>query len=202
MEMQKRILEVEQKFIDLLRKPVKTQAEIQQMEEIRRELEKQLRLETKELLNDLEEVGLKVVSVYDLVNTSASYKEAIPILVKHLSIPYHPKSKEGIVRALAVKEAKGIACKPILEEYYKTPKEDDNYRWILGNTMRVIVTKDYINEIIDIVLNEDNGESRQMFVVALSKLKHPETKKVLQQLLDDSNELIRKEAQKALKKIS
>jgi hypothetical protein len=139
--------------------------------------------------------------VVDLVNTSKSYKEAIPVLISHLPRPYHLRNKEGIVRALAVKEAKGIACIPIIDEYHRTPKEHHNYRWVFGNTMTVIITEECIDDVVDIVLDDSNGESRQQFVIALGKLKSPRAKETLQQLLNDNSEVIRKDAQKALKQI-
>lgn len=123
-------------------------------------------------------------------------------MVKHLSKPYHIKNKEGIVRVLAVKEAKGIACSDILYEYYKAPKENLNYRWAFDNTLAVVITIEYIDDVIAIVLDESNGESRHMFVAALGKLKSPKAKKALQQLLNDKSDLIRKEALKALQKFN
>jgi hypothetical protein len=46
-----------------------------------------LRAEEEPLLADLRAViGWKVESVWDLVNTSAKYTEAIPVLLKHLEL--------------------------------------------------------------------------------------------------------------------
>jgi len=134
------------------------------------------------------------------VNTSASYPEAIPGLVKHLSKPYHRRNKEGIVRALAVKEAKGIANKEIMAAYHKAPKEDHHFRWAFGNTMRVIVTEDDLNELIEIVLDETNGDSRDMFVRALAKLKSSKVRETLDRLVNDKSEIVADEARKALKR--
>ncbi|MEO0249525.1 MAG: hypothetical protein ABIN58_08295, partial [candidate division WOR-3 bacterium] len=53
-----------------------------------------------------DEAGLEVSSVWDLVNTSEPYPEAIPVLIKLLSQIEEPHMKEGIVRALTVKEAR------------------------------------------------------------------------------------------------
>ena len=220
------ILELEKKWTELLKGPkrsrqskvsnksitaVELQAQLQQdeeyqkwfkeSEEVRTELEAAYREDEKSLIEDLLKKGFNVKSSWDLVNTKLSYKEAIPVLVKHLLKPYHIKNKEGIIRALAVKEAKGVACRAIVDEYNKTPKDDSNYRWTFGNTMAVIMTADYIDDVIAIVKDESNGESRHMFVRALGNTKSPKAKEPLQQLLNDKSEVIRKEAQKALKKI-
>ncbi len=213
-----------------LQKDPEYQRNIREREaEIEKE-EAELRKDEKPLIKELVSFGFNISSSWELVNTSAKYEDAIPVLVKHLSKPYHKKNKEGIVRALAVKEAKGIACKVIIEEYHKAPKDDFHYRWAFGNTMAVIITEEHMDDVIEIVQDEENGESRDMFVRALGKVKSSKVEQVLIDLLDDDevsphaiealgklksqkaktkiNELvghkkslIRKEAQKALKKI-
>ena len=143
-------------------------------------------------------VGLQVESVWDFVNTADKYTEAVPVLIKHLTNPYDSRTKEGIVRALAVKEAKGLANKVVMAEYHKTPKDDHHFRWAFGNTMRVIVTQDDLDDLIDIVLDESNGESRHMFVRALAKLKSHKVQEALEQLTTDKDRIVADEAKKAL----
>jgi hypothetical protein len=58
---------------------------------------------TRPLIDEMRGIGIEVQSVWDLVNSLSPYPRAIPILIKHLKKPYHPKIKEGIVRALTVK---------------------------------------------------------------------------------------------------
>lgn len=220
------ILELEQKWAELLKGPKRSkesktsnksitaaelQAQLQQdeeyqkwykeSEEVRIALEAAYTNEYQSLINELKVIGIDIQSIWDLVNTKSNYKPAIPILVEHLSKPYHIKNKEGIVRALAVKEAKGVACRAIIDEYNKAPKDNFHYRWTFGNTMAVIMTADYIDDVLAIVQDESNGESRDMFVRALGNTKSPKVKETLQQLLKDKNKTISKEAQKALKKI-
>lgn len=175
---------------------------LKEKEGVRIALEDAYAEDEKPLIDDLRQVGVNVKSVWNLVNTKSSYKSAVPILLAHLRKQYHLKIKEGIIRALAVKQARGIACGAILEEYHKTSKHDFNYRWLLGNTMAVIITADYIDDVIAVVREIDNGESRQMFVKALANMKSPKIKDVFEQLLIDQCEVVNKEVQKALKKIN
>jgi hypothetical protein len=189
--------DIEKRHAELVQKSPKTEAEGQESLRLGRALEGLLREEVKPLTDELATVGIKA-DVWDLVNTSARYEEAIPILVKHLRKPYHRKNKEGIVRALAVKEAKGIANKTIMEEYRKAPKEDHHFRWAFGNTLNVIVTRDDLDDLIEIVLDETNGNSRQMFVRALAKLKLPRVKETLHKLTNDKSFMVAEEAKKAL----
>jgi len=200
-------------------------------EDARIALEKELNSEEKELVQELNAIGLDVSSVWDLVNTKESYPDAIPILIKHLSKEYQDKNKEGIVRALAVKEAIGKASPVLLEEYNKVPKDKMILRWAIGNTVYTIITEADVENILRIVQDKENGISRQMFVAALGKVKSEKAENTLISLLDDAEvtphalealgrmkskkakekismltnhpkALIRKEAQKALKKIS
>jgi hypothetical protein len=194
-------IDIEKKFLELLKKPLKTKEETQELETLRLALEKILEEDEKPLINDLLKVGVNIKSSWDLVNSSKSYQKAIPILIEHLSKPYHLKNKEGIARALAVKEAKGVACRPIIEEYKKTPKDEHNLRWVYGNTIEVIITEDYLDEIIDIVKDESNGDSRQMFVAALGCLGSSKVQDILSYLIKDKSQVVHEEAKKALKKI-
>jgi len=183
------------------------------------------------LKEELEKIGIKIEEIYDLVNSPKSYPEAIPILVRFLSKNFiDDRLKEGIIRALAVKEAKGKCGKVLIKEFNKTPKEKSLLRWAIGNTMEVVISKNDIDDVIKIIKDKTNGISRQMFIKALGKIKTDKTENILIDLLDDEevaifavealgkmksqkaknkinellnskNKLVKKEAEKALKRI-
>ncbi len=194
-------------------------------------LSQALEKDEEQLVNDLNLSGFDVDSVWGLVNTKGSYPNAIPILIDHLQRAYHEKNKEGIVRALAVKESIGKANSILIGEYEKSSKDKESLRWAIGNTIYQIITENDIESILRIVEDKTNGASRQMFVAALGKIKSEKVENVLINLLDDEevvpqvlealarmkskkakdkisilinhpNALIRKEAIKALKKVS
>lgn len=191
--------ELNQEFNRLAAKSHKAVDEIEELDRVECELRAALRQELKPLIDELCDCGT-VADVWDLVNTSAKYPKAIPILVKHLGKPYHRRNRSGIVRALAVKEAKGIANKVIINEYHRAPKEDFHFSWLFGNTMSVIVTKDDLDELIEIVTDESNGESRTGFIEALAKIKSPKVIEVLHQLENDKNQIVADRAKKILAK--
>ncbi|MEC3876014.1 hypothetical protein [Chryseobacterium salviniae] len=114
----------EKRFVELLNKSPLTKEEIEEKEYVREQYSKELHLETTELLKEIELNGLKVNELWDLVNTREPYPEAVDILTEHLKKPYHIKNKEGIVRALGVKEAGVKTLRTLLEEY---PKFDDKH---------------------------------------------------------------------------
>lgn len=108
----------------------------------------QLREEEKPLLADLAAVGWQVESVWDLVNTAKRYPEAVPILAEHLLRPYHPRIREGIVRALTVREARGPAAWEILRELKRNNDNPENsFRCSLINALTVIADRSMFHEI-------------------------------------------------------
>lgn len=228
--MNNNIEELNKKFKGLVQKPIKSKQEIKLQQEIAIAIEKALNDETKLLVNELNGVGINVTSLWDLVNTKDKYPKAIPVLVAHLAKDYSEKSKEGVIRALAVKEAIGKGSPILLDEYNKIPKDKMFLRWVIGNTIYATITESDLDEILSIVQDKENGMSRQMFVAALGKLKSEKAEDVLIKLLNDDEviphalealgkmkskkakekieiltdhpkPLIKKEAQKALKKI-
>lgn len=198
-KLRKEIQESDAEFTRIVRKSPKTRLDVEEMERLGDELEHLLRREVAPLTSELSSVGVSE-DVWGLVDTATSYVPAIPVLIKHLREPYHWRNKEGIVRALAVKEAKGIASKAVLEEYRKIPKDDYHYPWVFGNTMTVIATEQDVADLANIVLDRNNGDSRESFVEALAKLKSPRVIEVLEQLVNDESANVSETARKALKK--
>lgn len=184
-----------------------------------------------EIKLELQKVGVFINDIYDLVNTNKPYPTAVPVLLNLLQKGIeHIGTKEGVVRALAVKEAIGQAGPILILEYNKTPKNKTMLRWAIGNTIYVTITEDDVESILPIVQDKENGMSRQMFVAALGKVKSEKIETVLIRLLSDDevaphaldalgrlkskkaqekiksllnhpNALIKKEARKALIKI-
>lgn len=107
----------EDRFISLLNKNPKTSLEVEEMEYAREQFEIELRKETEKLLEEIKSKGLTITEIWDLVNTKKSYPEVIENLTNHLSYPYHHKNKEGIIRALGVKEAGIKTISALLVEY-------------------------------------------------------------------------------------
>jgi hypothetical protein len=101
-------------------------------------LRSEMEPEAAPLRRDLATVGLKVDSIYDLVNMNAAYPEAIPVLLRHLKTSRHQVQREGLARALSVLEAEGVAGGPILDELEHEREHDT--RWALANTLIMVAT--------------------------------------------------------------
>ncbi len=173
-------------WIELLKKPAKTEEERMDLEIAGKAFKNQLNTEIRALSNELLSKGLRFSNPWEMVNSKEAYPEAIEILIRHIHKPYHDKNKEGIIRALTVKEAKGKANEELIKEYNVTPKEKDNLRWTIGNAFTVIITPEDVDRIIPIVHDKTNGMSRFRFVDALGKIKTEKSKACLQTLLVDA----------------
>ena len=94
-------------------------------------------------------------SVWDFVNTVEPYPHLLDTLAEHLIRPYHERIKEGIARALAVREAKGTHIPRVLMEELKKetdPNEGPNsYRWVLINTLKTIGDSGLLEDVRQLV---------------------------------------------------
>lgn len=139
------------------------------------------------LINELQEKDINITSIWDLVNTKKTYREGIDVLINHLDKEYHQRTKEGIVRSLIVKEAIGIATKALMKEYETTPKEKDDFRWIIGCAVGFTMTNKDSDWVIATVLDKSNGGSRSGMLVPLVRIKSEKAESVLLQLLNEEN---------------
>lgn len=162
----------------------------------------------------LQDANIIVNNIYDLVNTKEAYPEAIHVLIGLIEEINDFNIKQGIVRALTVKEAKGKANYTLLKEYNKYNKsfspQIESYCWAIGNAFTVIIQNNAFEDILEIIQDKQNGISRQMFIMALAKLpkRKMEAEDSLIDLLDDEAVILqtlytlsRYKAQKAIPKI-
>lgn len=90
-----------------------------------------------DLIADLRQVGFKIRSVYDFENMAKPYPRAYPVLVRHLSLPHDRPTREGIVKALAVKDAWPVVGQALLDAF--RTERDPFIRWVLANTLRTVL---------------------------------------------------------------
>jgi hypothetical protein len=141
------------------------------------------------LLRDLAAAGFSVESVWDLVNRKNPYKEAIPVLLNHITKPYLPVIREGIARALAVQEAR-YAWATLVELYENEPNIcPDGSRGIVKDALGLAVAKTSTEKNIDalIMLARDQtlGDSRIMLLPNLRRSKAPLAQAALEDLSND-----------------
>lgn len=157
-----------------------------------------IRAEAAGLLSELQAAGLKIQSVGDLIGMSERYEAAIPILLKHLQMPYSDAVRETIARSLAVSEPEVRNAWPILvEEYRKAPTGSgikgpgDTKEFRLGAkdglacALSVAVTNETLADLIAIAKDRTQGGSRVLLLSALRKSKNPLAKQAIEELASD-----------------
>lgn len=204
------------------------QARIAERDRVFAEREAALAREEQPLLADLRSVGLNLESVWDLVNTSDRYPNAVPVLLAHLDRPYSERTREGIVRALTVREARGIAGQRLIAAFRQ--ERDPDLRWVIGLALAGVATADDLDGLTPILADKSYGHSRSMLlhalarlcglaavpslidfladpdmapeaIITLGKLKAKDAREHIEPFLEHEESWVRGEARKALKKI-
>lgn len=150
------------------------------------------------LIQSLRDSGYEVDSVWDLLEWVEPYSDLIPLLLKEYHLDYPERIKEGVVRALTVPEAAGIASKPLIEAFKAQPTTSPpGLKWVIGNAIMVTMTLDNVDEVIQLATDPAHGEARNMLPFGLARFRRlrPDVEDVLQQLFDDPQ--IGKDARKA-----
>jgi HEAT repeat protein len=155
------------------------------------------------LVEALNDAGVSVKSVWDLVNTRQAYAQAIPVLIVHLKYPYPFRVREGIARALTVTYAGEDAYRALVEEYWKPSGSGDvaeqGFKWALGNAISVAADRSRFNEVVKMIRDKRHGSSRAPMVLRLPNLDPSKSIDVLIELLTDDE--VAGYAVKALRKL-
>lgn len=135
------------------------------------------------LVADLRAAGVELDSVWDLVNTSQPYPQALPILIDHLHRSYPDRVREGIARALAVPDA-GHAW-ITLRRLYDDEGAGSGTKDGLAAALAATATDDRIDEVIELLADAEHGESRLLLLQALEHLDGDVAESVLRDLESD-----------------
>jgi hypothetical protein len=96
------------------------------------------------LVSEIRALGYPIDSVWDLVNNAphpvlerrftGDYRQAYGVLCRHLFLKHHPRIREGIIRALIVKDG-GELVEEALHAAFEV-ETDDEVRWLLATALR------------------------------------------------------------------
>lgn len=142
------------------------------------------RAEQEPLLAELRSAGLSIQDVSDLINTSDRYESAIPILLKHLLLPYSDVTRETIARSLAVPDAR-YAWPIFVAEFKKVTVNEKRVKDGLAVALAATVTEDVLDDLIAIAKDSSHGDSRLLLLRSLKKAKGDKGKQALRDLLSD-----------------
>lgn len=175
----------------------------QNRETLRQQRSELAAIEGNELTRELRNAGLAVNSVWDLVNTSKPYSQAIPILLMHLERPYFDVIKDGIARALAINHPLVSEHWPLLVEEYCKAQEGvgeivKGHSEILplkskeglACALAANVSDETLPEFLSLIKDPGNGKSRVILLTAFKGKKNkfksiPVVQELLCSLQDD-----------------
>lgn len=136
------------------------------------------------VVQELTAAGVPVSNVYDLVNTDDPYPAAIPVLLRMLdSGMTDVRTVEGVVRALGVREARGIAARPLIQAFRSAPGPGWTLKWAIGNSLHTVAEAEHVPELLELVRDASHGRGREMLVATLGKFDTSETRAAVLALL-------------------
>lgn len=135
------------------------------------------------LVDELRAAGFPVQSAWDLVNTPGSYPKAVPILLAHLPRPYPAAVREGIARALAVRETKAPGWNVLTRLYIDEP--EDRVKCGLAVAIAAAADDEVIGEVIALARDPRHGSSRLLLLRALERSADPRARAALMNLGTD-----------------
>jgi len=169
----------------MIYQPNQHAAAIREREEKRQRTIKAHKESLAPVVAELRRAGYDVESLDALRRSGEKYEAAIPVLLNWLPRLSSLDAKESIVRTLSVPWAKPSAGAVLLSEFDNAPEEAESLRWAIGNALEVVAVPSLQDKLIEIVTNKANGKAREMFVLALAKIRQPTSVETLIKLLDD-----------------
>ena len=135
------------------------------------------------LVGELRSAGYDVTSAWDLVNTSTPYPDARPILLAHLQRDYPDRVREGIARALAVRDAR--FGWDVLTRLYQDERSSTDAKDGLAVAITAASDDEVIDDVIALARDKQHGESRLLLLRALARSKQPRARVALEELERD-----------------
>lgn len=137
------------------------------------------------LVNELNAAGAQVSSVWDLVNTKAKYPQLLPILFAHLDRPYPQRVREGIARALAVREAR-LLWSALVDRYLAEADTSANgMKWALHLAIAAAADGTVLDSLVRLACDRRHGRNRAFFIDALARIDDPRSRAAIAELASD-----------------
>ena len=144
------------------------------------------------LLGDLEAVGIKVSDIWELVNIKQRYSAAIPILAEWLDRLADQnidlgrlKLREGVVRALTVREARKSALPALVRAMDSSDARQDpaGFGWAVANALSVAADDSVYEDLARLASDTTLGMARQMLMYPIGRSERPSATQTLLRLV-------------------
>ncbi len=145
-----------------------------------------LRIAERPLVEALQAAGAEVTSVWDLVNSKRRYPGLVPILIAQLGEDYPDEIRDGIARALAVREARPY-WDELRSAYLKADGPVDGtganqVKWALHLALAAAADETRVAELIRLAADRHHGAHRSMFIDALDRFDDPLARAAIEEL--------------------
>ena len=135
------------------------------------------------IVDDLGDAGVRVDSVWDLVNTSVPYPDALHVLLAHLQRGGYPdRVMESLARALAVKPAVAFWAS-LRAQYLRANGRGEEEG--LAVALTACATPDQFGDLVELVRDDSRGDSRIHFLRAVKRVGGPGGANLLESLRQD-----------------
>ena len=124
--------------------------------------------EEKNFLKDLEKIGYKLFTIYELVLITEKDKKIVPVILKYLSKIEDENIKTHLAYFLAVKNYKE-ASEKLIKEFYKA--KTDKYRIALSKALSTIYNKNVLKGLLKIAKTKEYKDANFSIIFTLRKYK-------------------------------
>ena len=170
-------------------------AEVEAVEAERQARADALRAAEAPIVEDLRQAGVQVSSVWDVGMSPDNYPSALPVLFHHLKLDYPDRVRESIARSLGVKQA-AAEWETLKGEYIAAQTE--GFKDGLAVALSKTATHKNEQELVDLIQDPANGESRILLMLGIHRLRTERGKALLESLVADPQ--LGKEAKLLLKR--
>lgn len=129
--------------------------------------------EEKEFLQDLEKIGYKFFTIYELVLITEKDKKVVSVILKYLSKIEDERIKTHLAYFLAVKNYKE-ASEKLIKEFYSA--KTNEYKIAISKALSTIYNKDVLNELLEMAENKKYKDVNFPIILTLKKYKDKRVK--------------------------
>ena len=124
--------------------------------------------EEKKFLKDLEKIGYKLFTIYELILITEKDKKIVPVILKYLSKIEDENIKTHLAYFLAVKNYKE-ASEKLIKEFYNA--KTDEYRLALSKALSAIYNKNVLKGLLKIAKTKEYKDVNFPIIFTLRKYK-------------------------------
>ncbi len=129
----------------------------------------ELREDERGLVSDLRRCGVRLESIWDVIDSRAMPSGAVTVMIRHLQEPHEPPIRDGIARALA---GGAPADRPRVRSALRhalSRERDQNVRDALYLSIGQLAEPDQLDEILELMNDPGGGDARIMLLPALPR---------------------------------